>query len=111
MQKGWKLIIKMARNWKNSSDGLIGLWGHSFDERGDIDTQFEIIRRSGDVYIVRIYSLADGSPSGVRAISRQRLLGLKLYETCEDMNEALDMHNQARRWQWQSVEHAGGRLQ
>jgi hypothetical protein len=101
----------MARNWKNSSDGLIGLWGHEFDQCGNIESQFEVIRRSADVYIVRLYSLKDGSPSNLMPINRKRLLELKLYDSCEAMNEALEENQRFRRLQRQFAEYGEARLQ
>jgi len=88
----------MTKSWKN--DGLIGLWGHTFDAYGDIDSQFEILRRTADAYIVRTYS------------TRRHLLGLKLYETCDEMNDALEAHQRSRMWrQHQPIELPQGRLQ
>jgi hypothetical protein len=88
----------LARNWKNTSDGLIGLCGHTFDEYENIDTQFEVIRRSADVYIVRLYSWVNGRPSGLMPIGRKQLLGLKLNESCEAMNVAYREYNEQLTW-------------
>jgi hypothetical protein len=100
----------MTKSWKN--DGLIGLWGHTFDAYGDIDSQFEILRRTADAYIVRTYSFVDGRPSGLMTITRRHLLGLKLYETCDEMNDALEANQRSRMWrQHQPIELPQGRLQ
>ena len=61
-----------------SSDGLISMWSHTYDEDGDISQQFQIVRRSGDVYLCKLYSWIDGSPTGCVAIGRNKILGLKL---------------------------------
>jgi hypothetical protein len=87
-----------------SSDGLIGMWAHTYDEDGDIDQQFQIVRRSGDVYLCKLYSWIDGSPAGCVAVGRSKILGLKLYETCEAMNAALEKHIQQGQWRRMSTE-------
>jgi ribosomal protein L36 len=89
---------------KNTSDGLIGMWAHTFDEDGDIDQQFQIIRRSGDVYICRIYSWEDGRPTNCTVIRRNRIFDLKLYESSEAMNVALEKHEQERWWNRPAVD-------
>jgi hypothetical protein len=81
---------------KHSSDGLIGMWLHTFDDDGDIDQQLEIIRRSGDVYICKLYSWENGYPSDCVALHRNKILSLPLYESSYRLNLALDEHNQ--RW-------------
>jgi len=73
------------------------MWGHTFDRAGNLDWQFEVIRRSGDVYLVKIYSWLDGNPTHVGAMTRRQMLGLKLYESSEAMNMAMDKHNRQRR--------------
>jgi hypothetical protein len=86
-----------------ASDGLIGMWGHTFDDDGDIDLQFQIVRRSGDMYLIELYSWTDGNPSGCIAVSRARILDLKLYESCEAMNAAYEKHVQQQQWKQQGV--------
>jgi hypothetical protein len=87
-----------------SSDGLIGMWAHTYDDDGGIEWQFQIIRRSGDVYLCKLYSWVDGSPTGCVAIGRNKILGLKLYESCEAMNDALEKHIQQGQWRRMSTE-------
>jgi hypothetical protein len=89
-----------------SSDGLIGMWAHTYDDDGDIEWQFQIIRRSGDVYLCKLYSWVDGSPTGCVAIGRNKILGLKLYETCAAMNDALVKHIQEGQCRRMSAERA-----
>jgi hypothetical protein len=86
-----------------SSDGLLGMWAHSYDEDGDIDLQFQIVRRSGDAYLVRTYSWVDGRATGCVAMGRHKLLGLKLYESCDDMNDAYEKHVQQTQWRRHQV--------
>jgi hypothetical protein len=77
---------------KSTSDGLIGMWLHTYDEDGEISQQLQVIRRSGDVYLCQVYSWQNGSPTICVAIARNRILGLKLYETFEAMDTALVKH-------------------
>jgi hypothetical protein len=83
--------------YKNTSDGFIGMWGHTFNRDGSLDWQFQVIRRSGDVYLVEIFSWKDGRPTHVGALNRRQLLGLKLYQSSEAMNAAMEKHNRQRR--------------
>jgi hypothetical protein len=70
-------------------DGLIGMWAHSFDRNGDLDQQFQIVGKSGDMYIVRIYSWDDGEPANCVAMPRSALLKLPLYESTFALGIAL----------------------
>jgi hypothetical protein len=80
------------------------MWGHTFDRDGNLDWQFEVIRRSGDVYLVKIYSWTDGNPTHVGAMMRHQLLSLKLYESSEAMNAAMEKYNRWRRLEREEVE-------
>src|SRR6266700_3542103 len=88
---------------KNRSDGLIGMWLHTFDDDGDIDQQLQIVRRSGHVYLCKLYSWVDGNPSNCVAIHRDKILGLALYESCEAMNAAYERHEQRRKLERQTM--------
>jgi hypothetical protein len=95
--------MKRLLNPQNSSDGLISMWAHSFNSDGDIEWQFQIIRRSGDFYLCKTYSWTDGSPTDCVAISRNKILGLKLYDSCEAMNAAYDRYVEQQRWRRRDV--------
>jgi hypothetical protein len=94
---------------KNSSDGLIGMWAHTYDDEGDIDLQFQVVRRSGDVYLCAIYSWRDGNPTNCIAMRRDKILDLKLYESSQALNVALEHHvqQQQERLRQQAIESAG----
>jgi hypothetical protein len=89
--------------FKNSSDGLIGMWAHTFDEDDDIDQQIQVIRRSGDVYICRAYDWENGYPADCIVIARNKLLKLQLYESSYRLNLALEKHGQERRLRQQAA--------
>ena len=91
---------------KTSSDGLIGMWAHTFDDDGDIEWQFQIIRRSGDVYICKLYSWTNGCPANCVVIPRNKILSLQLYESSEAMNVAFENHKQQQQWRRQTVDRA-----
>lgn len=78
------------------SDGLVGMWGHTFDADGDIEWQFQIVSRSGDVYLLNLHSWKDGRPTHIMAMNRAKLLGLKLYQSSQSLNVALDEYKAAR---------------
>jgi hypothetical protein len=84
---------------KKTSDGLIGMWLHTYDDDGDISQQLQIIRRSGDVYLCQVYSWQNGSPTNCIAIGRNKILGLKLYASFEAMDTALVKHLRQRKLQ------------
>jgi hypothetical protein len=82
---------------RGPTDGLLGMWALTFDKDGDIDRQFQILRRTGDAYIVQLYSLENGRPDGKVAIPRKTILKNKLYESVYGMNEARDAIQEKRR--------------
>jgi hypothetical protein len=73
------------------SDGLIEMWGHRFDALNHIDLQFQIISKTGNSYVVQVFSFADGKPSHIKVISRADILGdrYKLFQDIWSMNENL----------------------
>jgi len=79
----------MTTRKKPEPDGLIGMFGHTFED-GEIQYQFQVVRRSEDVYICQLFSWIDGDPTDCITISRSRLLDLVLYQTAEDMNRAFE---------------------
>jgi hypothetical protein len=93
---------------KNTSDGLIGMWLHTYDD-GDISQQLQIIRRSGDVYLCQVHSWQNGSPTNCVAIARNKILGLKLYASFEAMDTALV--KQLRQRKLQRASNLGGMKQ
>ncbi len=82
---------------RSASDGLIGMWFHTFDEGGDIDRQLEVIRRSGSDYICRNYSWEHGRPCGCAVVPRNTILQLPLYESSQALNAAMERHFAERR--------------
>jgi hypothetical protein len=79
------------------TDGLLGMWAHTFDSDGDIDRQFQILRRSGDGYIVQLYSLEDGHQDGMVVIPRKTILENRVYHSHYGMNDAMVEIDQKRR--------------
>ena len=62
-------------------DVLIGMWAHGFDQDGDINLQFEILGRTGDGYLCKLYSLEDGMSVELKVIPRRDIISgkMKLY--------------------------------
>jgi hypothetical protein len=77
---------------KNTHDGLIGMWLHTYNEDGEIDQQLQVIRRSGDVYLCQVHSWQNGLPTNCIAIARSKILSLKFYASFEAMDTALVKH-------------------
>jgi hypothetical protein len=74
----------------STSDGLIGLWGHQFNELNHIALQFQIIRKSGNSYVVQVYSFENGKAAHCKVISRADILKCKLFPDVEAMNADFD---------------------
>jgi hypothetical protein len=89
--------MKHLLNPKNSSDGAIGLWFHTYCDDGDIDQQFQVVRRSGNSYLCLLYSWEDGRPSYVVALNRDKVLAQRLYQSSQAMNRAFELHEQGRK--------------
>jgi hypothetical protein len=84
---------------RGSKDGLIGTWVHGFDEDGDIVLQAEILSRTGDGYICRVYSMEDGMTCELKVIPRKQIIDkMKIYSNAYCMNMALEKH-------WQQYHH------
>jgi hypothetical protein len=97
----------IRENWNvetKKNFGLIGMWLHTFDDDGGLDQQLEVIRRSGDVYICRVYSWEHGRPCGCAVLARNKILGSKLHESSQAMNVALENYEEQRRWRQQAEE-------
>jgi hypothetical protein len=92
----------------SNPDGLIGMWGHTLNDDGEIAWQFQIIRRSEGLYICQLYSWMDCGPTESKAISREVILGdgVKLYATDELMNEASKKDYDRKRWERLAQERA-----
>ena len=70
-------------------DGLIGMWAFTVDKNGDVDRQFEILRRTGDAYIVQMYALKGGAPAGLFAIPRKTILSGQVFENSDGLSDAI----------------------
>ena len=80
------------------ADGLIGMWVHSFDANGDVDRQFQILRRTGDGYVCQLYSMEDGYRSELKVISRKEIISkMTIYSSHFEMNDALDRIEEEQR--------------
>jgi hypothetical protein len=86
------------RKRKLPKDGMVGLWFHTFDANGDFEQQLEIINRSGDAYVCRIYSWVDGGPRGCTVVSRNKILKLPLYESAQALNRAFEDRREIKEW-------------
>ena len=94
---------------RGPTDGLVGMWIHDFDQRGNIIVQAEIISRSQDGYICQLYSLDDGDPSELKVVPRKQIVErMKLYRSIYEMNRAMEEHEERQFRQWQSVSNQSG---
>jgi hypothetical protein len=77
---------------KIDPDGLIGKWGHTFELcedqwwRFQIETRFVAARVTGDEVVYGCRLLDDG-PAEIIVLSREKILGMKLYDNAEAMDD------------------------
>lgn len=65
-----------------NTGGLLGLFGHTRDECGDIKWQFEIIGKvDDDAYAIQLFSWVDGMPTDVKIMQVEQLRECSLYST------------------------------
>lgn len=91
--KSSKTVIREAPLKVAAHDGLVGMWGHTFDADKNIAWQFKIIRKINDaLYVCQLFSWLDGGPTNCETIHTDKLTGndCKLYATNEQMREAAD---------------------
>jgi hypothetical protein len=73
------------------------MWVHSFDSKGDVNRQFQILRRTGDAYVCQLYSLEDGYRSELKIISRKEIINtMTIYSSIWEMNDALDRNEEEK---------------
>lgn len=80
--------------------GLVGMWGHTFDETDDICWQFHVIRKiSDDIHLCQLFSWLDGDATECVSIETAVLLkSCKLYASNEARANAYQKHcDQMRR--------------
>lgn len=80
--------------------GLLGFWGHTF-ENGEINWQFKIIRRmSDDFHLCQLFSWLSGDPTECKPIATKTLLeDCKLYASFELMDDAARKAGERRRYE------------
>jgi hypothetical protein len=88
------------------TQGLIGLFGHSYVDDADhpsgrsIEYQFQIVRRlDGDRHVIQYFSFLDGSPSQLGVMTEAELLGpdVKLYIAAELWSDSYQQQ-EGQRW-------------
>jgi hypothetical protein len=80
---------------KQRTRGLVGLYGHSLDERGDVRMQFEIVRTLiRGTYACQLFSWMSGQPTEIITIHERDLTNpgmYRLYPDFEAMDHAAEM--------------------
>lgn len=89
-----------SKNDDPEPSGLIGFWGHTFDN-GEINWQFKIIRRlSDDTHMCQLFSWMSGDPTECKPIPTKKLLEeCNLYTSQELMSEAYSRDCDRRRYE------------
>jgi hypothetical protein len=85
--KGAKSVSKpaIARSRGTNDSGLVGLFGHTRNDDGSINWQFEIIGKiNDDTYTIQLFSWLDGGRTDVKMLSVANLMDCSLYATRED---------------------------
>jgi hypothetical protein len=84
--KGAKNVIRptpaLPRN--TNETGLVGLFGHTRNDDGSINWQFEIVGKiNDDAYTVQLFSWLDGRPTDVKIFTTLQITSHSLYSTRE----------------------------
>lgn len=79
------------------SSGFVGLFGHTHDDDGGINWQFEIVREGGSgLYLAQLFSWVDGRPTNIVPMTAAEIVekGHSLYAT---RDEWIYAHQQSAR--------------
>lgn len=86
---------------RNKSVGFIGMFGHTFDEKGSVHWQFAIDRQLDDEHFaVTTFSWFSGYAHSTEILTKADLLDGKkcrLYRTADEMNDYYERHD------WQEI--------
>lgn len=99
--KSAKTGVAPPENAKRQSTGLVGMFGHIFDEKGRVHWQFQIDRQITDeTYAVMTFSWFSGEAWSTEILPLATLLGerCKLYQTAKEMNFHFERLSRAERW-------------
>jgi hypothetical protein len=80
--KGAKNVNRAPSARVRNDAGLVGLFGHTRDDDGTINWQFEIIGKVGDdAYSIQLFSWMDGRPTDVKIFTLDQIAKCSLYST------------------------------
>ncbi|MGG7534660.1 HNH endonuclease [Rhizobium sp. 12,4] len=78
--KGAKSVNKPTRI--HGEYALVGLFGHTRNDDGTINWQFEIVGKVGDdAYAIQLFSWLDGRPTDVKIFTVRQISACSLYNT------------------------------
>ena len=100
--KGTKSVRHNTKRSAANDNGLVGLFGHSRDENGEINWQFQVAGTVGDIACtIRLFSWMDGRETDVKVVPITELVDDKKYTLYGTKDEWL--------WRWakESAERSG----
>jgi predicted GIY-YIG superfamily endonuclease len=80
--------------------GLVGMFGHTLDDDGEIDWQFEVVQFLGEgIYLVQLFSWMDGCANKIVPLTAQDIAQgrCNFYQTRDDWLRAADDVREERR--------------
>lgn len=99
--KSAKSVVRKIDMAPESQEGLVGLWGHTFDQDGEIKWQFKIVRKADQFHVCQLFSWLDGGPTECKLIETPILAQeCKLYNSTDLMQEAYEKHCRKQRGKW-----------
>ncbi|RVI58519.1 HNH endonuclease [Sinorhizobium meliloti] len=99
-----KASVGRSISASNDNSGLVGLYGHTRDDDGAINWQFEVMGKiTEDTYTIQLFSWLDGGPTDVKMVSLEVLRGCSLYSTKDDWlwawaKESASRDGRDRKW-------------
>jgi hypothetical protein len=78
-------------------DGLVGLWGYDTDAAGNLCCQYQIVRKSLDMYLCQTYAV-DGLRLNCVLVPRSKLMKAHLYQSEQTLDRALGRERPPPQW-------------
>lgn len=83
--KGVKKVKMATRRTAANDNGLVGLYGHTRTDDGEIQWQFEVTGMVGDdACTIQLFSWMDGRPTDVRVMSVEDMSACSLYSSRDE---------------------------
>lgn len=90
--------MSVSKRKEQPSDGLVGMWLHTFHTDGTLEFQGRIADLDGDRVLVQFFSWMTGAPTNVEPIWKSKLYSpaVILYASDEDMKAGYERYARAK---------------